>query len=111
MLDATGATIPYQRVEARAGEAGVAIRGGCFCNPGAAERAFDFHRFDLTRSLDQLREGFTPERLRTCLGGNATVGALRVSIGLPTIEADLDRALGVLESFAETRELRASVSV
>jgi selenocysteine lyase/cysteine desulfurase len=108
LLDTDGSTTPYQRVEARAGEAGVAIRGGCFCNPGAAERAFDFRRFDLARSLDELRHGFTPERLRTCLGGQATVGALRVSIGLPTIEADLDRAFDVLESFAESRERRVS---
>jgi selenocysteine lyase/cysteine desulfurase len=109
VLDADGSTIPYQRVETQAGEAGVAIRGGCFCNPGAAERAFDFSSFDVPRSLDQLRHGFSPERLRTCLGSNATVGALRVSIGLPTIEADLDRALDVLESFAQSRERRVSV--
>ena len=104
VLDDDGSTIPYQRVETRAGEAGVAIRGGCFCNPGAAERAFDFRRFDLARSLDQLRHGFTPERLRARLGDEATVGALRVSIGLPTIAADLDRAFEVLESFAESRK-------
>jgi selenocysteine lyase/cysteine desulfurase len=104
VLDADGSTIAYQRVEARAGEAGVAIRGGCFCNPGAAERAFDFRRYDVARSLDELRHGFTPERLRTCLGGQAAVGALRVSMGLPTIEADLDRAFDVLESFAESRK-------
>jgi selenocysteine lyase/cysteine desulfurase len=108
LLDSDGSTIPYQSVERRAGEAGVAIRGGCFCNPGAAERAFDFRRFDLARSLDELRHGFTAERLRTCLGGQATVGALRVSMGLPTIEADLDRAFDVLESFAESRERRVS---
>ncbi len=102
VLDTDGGTIAYQRVEARAGEAGVAIRGGCFCNPGAAERAFDFRRFDVSRSLDKLRTGFTPERLQACLGDRATVGALRLSIGIPTIEHDLDRALSVLETFAAT---------
>ena len=111
LLDTDGSTIPYQHVEARAGEAGVALRGGCFCNPGAAERAFDFQRFDLEHSLDQLHEGFTPERLRACLGKDATVGALRISIGLPTIEADLERALRVLESFAETRDERVAVAI
>ena len=34
ILNADGSTVPYQRVEARAREAGVAVRGGCFCNPG-----------------------------------------------------------------------------
>ena len=109
VLNADGSTVPYQRVEARAREAGVAVRGGCFCNPGAAERAFEFRRFDLVRALDGLRHGFTPERLRTCLGADATVGAIRLSMGLPTIEKDLDRALGVAESFADARDALTSV--
>jgi selenocysteine lyase/cysteine desulfurase len=100
ILNPDGSTVPYQTVEARAREAGVAVRGGCFCNPGAAERAFEFRRFDVARTLDGLRQDFTPERLRTRLGGDATVGAIRLSMGLPTIEEDIDRALAVAESFA-----------
>ena len=109
VLNADGSTVPYQSVEARAREAGVAVRGGCFCNPGAAERAFEFRRFDLVRALDGLRHGFTPERLRTRLGADATVGAIRLSMGLPTIEKDIDRALGVAESFADARDALTSV--
>ena len=103
MLNADGSAVPYQTVEARAREAGVALRGGCFCNPGAAEKAFEFQRFDLARSLDDLRKGFTPERLRTRLGSHATVGAVRLSLGLPSNDRDIDRALCVVESFAESR--------
>jgi selenocysteine lyase/cysteine desulfurase len=101
ILNADGSTVPYQRVEARAREAGVAVRGGCFCNPGAAERAFEFQRFDIARSLDELRDAFTPEKLRTRLGDEATVGAVRLSIGLPTIEKDIDRAFRVAQSFID----------
>ena len=100
ILAAEGVSVPYQSVEARAREAGVAVRGGCFCNPGAAERAFEFHRFDLPGSLDSLRHGFTPQRLRARLG-HATVGAIRLSLGLPTVERDVERALSVMESFAD----------
>ncbi len=100
VLNADGSTVPYQVVEARAREAGVALRGGCFCNPGAAERAFDFHRFDIARSLDELCEGFTPMRFRTHLGPTATVGAVRLSLGLPTIQKDIERVFAVIESFA-----------
>ena len=35
-----GRVLDYEMVEAAARERGVAIRGGCFCNPGAAEHAF-----------------------------------------------------------------------
>jgi selenocysteine lyase/cysteine desulfurase len=101
VLGADGSTIPYQWVEARAREMGVAVRGGCFCNPGAAERAFDLGQFDLSSSLDDVQTGFTPERLRLRLGRQATVGAVRISLGLPTVDRDVERALHMIESFAE----------
>lgn len=104
VLNTDGSTIPYRIVEARAREAGVSVRGGCFCNPGAAEHAFAFRRFDVARALDEVRHGFTPERLRACLGADATVGAIRLSMGLPTNERDIERALDVLESFADALE-------
>jgi hypothetical protein len=42
VVDRFGRVVPYQRVEQTALRRGVSIRGGCFCNPGAAERAFGF---------------------------------------------------------------------
>src|SRR4029453_14693674 len=42
VLDRFGRAVPYQMVERKALSSGVSIRGGCFCNPGAAERAFGF---------------------------------------------------------------------
>jgi selenocysteine lyase/cysteine desulfurase len=60
-----GRVLPFRAVEAAARDRGIAIRGGCFCNPGAAEY---------------------------CLGGTVA-GALRASIGIPTTIGDLDRLL------------------
>ena len=37
VLDARGQAVPYELIEERARRAGVSVRGGCFCNPGAAE--------------------------------------------------------------------------
>ena len=42
VLDRFGVVLPYQLVEKRADEAGVHVRGGCFCNPGASETAAMF---------------------------------------------------------------------
>ncbi len=103
LLDPDGRVVPYAAVEAAAGRAGVALRGGCFCNPGAAEKAFDFPAEATARCLDQLAGSFSNQRFAECLGGDATVGALRVSFGIPTVRRDLDRALEVMEGFAGRR--------
>jgi selenocysteine lyase/cysteine desulfurase len=69
-------------VERRAREAGVSLRGGCFCNPGCAESAFDFAANAESR---------------------ATFGAVRMSVGLANTAADVERGLDVIASFARLR--------
>ena len=101
LLRADGEATPYGEVELRARDHGVAIRGGCFCNPGAAEKAFGFDRLDVGRCLDQLEGRFSIPALRDCMGG-AAVGALRLSVGAPTRYGDLDRALALIETYSET---------
>jgi selenocysteine lyase/cysteine desulfurase len=100
ILRPNGETLPYWQVEYAARDAGVAIRGGCFCNPGAAERAFDFARHDVAACLNALGGGFTIPKLQQRLGPTATVGALRLSIGAPTVKGDIERAIAVLASSA-----------
>ena len=94
ILSSDGRVIPYSVVEARARDAGVAIRGGCFCNPGAAEYAFGF---DARRTSECLRSasagGFTIDRFARCLGGDTAVGAIRASLGVANNDHDVDRAL------------------
>lgn len=99
ILTPNGLTLPFQVVEQRAREAGVAIRGGCFCNPGAAEAAFGFARLPVAKCLDELGRNFTIPEFQRRLGPDSTVGALRVSLGLPTNEADIDRAIGLAAAF------------
>lgn len=94
-----GVTLPFQAVEQRAAERGVAIRGGCFCNPGAAEQAFGFAGLDVAQCLDDLGADFTVAEFQRRLGPQATVGAVRLSLGLPSNAADVDRALALAESF------------
>jgi selenocysteine lyase/cysteine desulfurase len=75
---ADGTVVPYQDVEARANAARVQIRGGCFCNPGAAEAAF-------ARDAEQMAA--------------AGAGALRASVGVATTRDDIHRLIAVLASF------------
>jgi selenocysteine lyase/cysteine desulfurase len=87
-----GQLLPYEAVEAAARARGIAIRGGCFCNPGAAEHAFGIPG---GRARACRRVTSSIPQLRACLG-NSAVGALRASVGVATTLADLDRLLDCL---------------
>ncbi len=79
VLDRGGRAIPFRDVEQRADAAHVHVRGGCFCNPGAAETAL----------------GVDGERMAR-LG----LGAVRASFGLASTRGDLQRLIDVLQTFA-----------
>jgi len=80
-------------VEAAARDKGIAIRGGCFCNPGAAEHAFEIPT-DAARAC--LQGEYTVSRFRTCVG-NRPIGAIRASVGLATTEGDVQRLLELVD--------------
>jgi selenocysteine lyase/cysteine desulfurase len=84
--------VDYEEVEAAARWAGVAIRGGCFCNPGAAAHAFGF---DVRRTRACLRGDFSITRFRSCMSG-LPVGALRASVGIATNDRDVQRLSAVI---------------
>jgi selenocysteine lyase/cysteine desulfurase len=97
VLDASGAVVPYWRVEERARERGVSLRGGCFCNPGAAERALGIDAAALAACLRTVRERgleFSHAWLAECLG--MPVGALRMSLGYGSTAADVARGVDVI---------------
>src|SRR4029079_19683964 len=99
VLDRDGRPIPFGLVEQRANAAGVLLRGGCFCNPGAAETAF---RLDAPRVVDCLTvlgPDFSIPALRRCLGPDLAVGAVRASPGVATNRADIRRALDGVAAF------------
>jgi selenocysteine lyase/cysteine desulfurase len=99
VCDRNGEPIPYALVEARAQAAGVSIRGGCFCNPGASEVALGLGAERLTECLDSMGEGFTIDRLTACVG--TAVGAVRASVGLANNDEDIRRAIDVMRSFED----------
>ena len=101
VLDAQGGVVPYWHVEQRARDLRVSIRGGCFCNPGAAERALEIDSgalADCLRTARQLGIAFSHAWLAECLG--RPVGALRMSLGYGTDAADLSRGVAAIEAWA-----------
>jgi selenocysteine lyase/cysteine desulfurase len=99
VLDRFGVAVPYQLVERRADAAGVHVRGGCFCNPGAAEAAFHLDATRMATCIDRLGERFSPARLQRCLGRATAVGAVRASLGLANTHGDIGRLADVVASF------------
>ncbi|MEO5625255.1 MAG: aminotransferase class V-fold PLP-dependent enzyme [Dokdonella sp.] len=108
VLDTQGEPLPYAQIEAAARDAGISVRGGCFCNPGASEAAFGAEPARLARCLDTLGDAFTPPRLSACTGKAA--GAVRASVGLANDTTDITRLVELLATFgaADGRGHRAT---
>jgi selenocysteine lyase/cysteine desulfurase len=105
VLDAHGGVIAYEEIEARARAAGISVRGGCFCNPGASEAAFGFVADRAARCLaETTRSGWSvrefARRMKAC-GGAEAVGAIRASIGIATNESDVRRLVEMLAGLAQ----------
>jgi selenocysteine lyase/cysteine desulfurase len=97
VMNASGAVVHHDEIERFAAANDVAIRGGCFCNPGASEAAFGFASYNLKRCLDASREGaFSARHLGECLGPGVPVGALRISVGIANTTADIERGIDVI---------------
>lgn len=98
---ASRSIVPFDRVVERARDAGVSLRGGCFCNPGAAERALGLPADAMAACLAAAGDrGFSLDVLSRCLGPEIPAGAVRVSFGIPTTREDVDRALEVIGTYA-----------
>lgn len=100
VFDDRGHVVPYWEIETAARAHGVAMRGGCFCNPGAAEAALRFDSDRTAACFAQLGRGFTVPSFARCLGPHAAAGAVRASFGIPTSTDDVERALVFVEKMA-----------
>jgi selenocysteine lyase/cysteine desulfurase len=99
VCDRAGRPLSYAVVESRARDAGVSLRGGCFCNPGASESAFALEPSRIAECFATLGADFTPEAFAEC--AKTAVGAVRASIGLANNREDIRRAVEVVASFGE----------
>jgi selenocysteine lyase/cysteine desulfurase len=94
LLDPGGRIVDERAVARDTAAAGISIRTGCFCNPGAVEGAFQLTRADWraalrgrARTLDQYLD----------LLGMPSGGAVRASVGLASNVGDVERFLAFVE--------------
>ncbi len=107
LYDPQGHLLDYRRVEELAGQEGISLRTGCFCNPGAGEIAEGLTEQDmragyglggeinLQRFLKLMRES----------GQNKSAGAIRASIGIASNFADVSCFLDFIAGFRNQTRL------
>jgi selenocysteine lyase/cysteine desulfurase len=94
LLDPGGRVIDERAVARATAAAGISIRTGCFCNPGAGEGAFQLTRADWRKALR--RRARTLDQYIDLLGLPGG-GALRASVGLASTLDDVERFLAFVE--------------
>ncbi len=102
LSDPGGAELNDRRVEELASAAGISLRTGCFCNPGAGETAQDIVAADLEpflRGTGPVTLCEVDEAVRARRGSG--VSALRASVGLATNAADAMAFLEFLAGFVD----------
>jgi selenocysteine lyase/cysteine desulfurase len=96
-----GGIVDERAVARDSAAARISLRTGCFCNPGAGEAAFALDEKLLKTTAEE-----TPRSLDDYLDilGLDSAGAIRVSLGIASNQADLDRLLDFLtETYADVR--------
>ena len=104
LLTPGGKELDYRLVEEQAIKEKISIRTGCFCNPGAAEAAYHYPAVQAYKCFEQLSPGdFSIQQFSSCMSGKP-VGAVRVSLGIASNEADVQRFIKLLNQFRDYDE-------
>lgn len=106
LYDPAGHLLDYRRVEELAGEQGISLRTGCFCNPGAGEAAEGLTEQDMLAALSLGTDVNLFSFLRLMQDrGHKSAGAIRASVGLASNFADVWRFVRFIESFRDQARL------
>jgi selenocysteine lyase/cysteine desulfurase len=90
--DPEGHLLDYRRVEELAGRERMSLRTGCFCNPGAGEAAEGLTEDDVAAAMRESPDMTMPRFLQFITHRDGkSAGAIRVSLGLVSNFADVDR--------------------
>lgn len=86
--------IDHREIEKQANAQNISIRTGCFCNPGGGELALGITGTELSACFRQpgKETRFTIDDFRVCVDNKST-GAVRMSLGLASNFADVERFL------------------
>jgi molybdenum cofactor sulfurtransferase len=101
--DPSGRLVDYRRIEELAAQVNISLRTGCFCNPGAGETAEDLNEEDILAGIAQVGADINLQRFLQFMQqrGGKSAGAIRVSMGLASNFADVERFMTFAASFRD----------
>jgi hypothetical protein len=103
--DPAGHLLDYRRVEELASEQRISLRTGCFCNPGAGETAEGVTEDDVRAAIEE-GDMTLPRFLQVIQHrGGKSAGAIRVSLGIASNFADVDRFVQFATSLRDQTRL------
>jgi selenocysteine lyase/cysteine desulfurase len=106
-VDAAGRVVDERLVALESAAASISLRTGCFCNPGAGEAALGLDA-KVIRKLSRAREMSRGLDEFVRVLGIPSLGAIRISFGLASTAADVNKFFGFAE---KTYKDRLTVSV
>ncbi|MGA8012409.1 MAG: aminotransferase class V-fold PLP-dependent enzyme [Candidatus Acidiferrales bacterium] len=106
LYDPQGHLLDYRRVEELAGEQGISLRTGCFCNPGAGEMAEGLTEEDMQAGSAMGPDVNLLSFVRLMQDrSHKSAGSIRASIGLATNFPDVWRFLRFVAGFRDQTRL------
>ncbi len=98
-----GEAIPHETVEQAANQAGISLRTGCFCNPGAGEIALQLSQPEIAACFSQPghEQRLSMDDFRSCFDQKAS-GAVRISVGLVSNFSDAQAFLSFARRFLQS---------
>lgn len=106
LYDSLGHLLDYRRIEELAGEEGISLRTGCFCNPGAGEMAEGLTEEDMEAGLTMGPDINLVSFVRLMQErGHKSAGSIRASIGVATNFPDVWRLLRFIAGFRDQTRL------
>ena len=105
LYDPDGHLLDYRRVEELATAEGIALRTGCFCNPGAGEAAEGLTAEDVAAGLAE--GAMTLPRFMKVIQhrGGKSAGAIRASLGMVSTFQDVQRFVTCVAGFRDQSRL------
>lgn len=98
LLTPRGERVDARLVEDAANKANISLRVGCFCNPGAAERALKLDGRQIEKCLHHVGSEMSICAMSQCVG-KGYLGCVRASLGLSSNGRDIERFGAFVEEF------------
>ncbi len=105
--DPKGHLLDYRRIEELASLERISLRTGCFCNPGAGETAEDLSEDDMRAGIADIGPEINLQRFLHAMQqrGGKSAGAIRVSTGIASNFADVQRFVRFAAGFKDQTAL------